>query len=103
MKSSELKYVTQKVEFLLRNYPDTRNSDAVLYARLCEMLNPVVRQVPFSIVMRYMHEYGIPPAESVRRARQKLQAKYPELAASERVSAGRFLNEEVYREYAKEN
>ena len=103
MKKSELKNTTKKVEYLLRNYPETRDSDTKLYARLCEMINPVVERVPFSVVMRYHERYGIPLPETVRRSRQKLQATYPELAPTNNVSAARLLNEEVYREYAKES
>ena len=101
-KKGELKYVSQKVEYLLRNYPETRDSDAKLYVRLCEMINPIVERVSFSVVMRYHERYGIPMPETVRRTRQKLQATYPELGASNQVSGGRYLNEEAYKEYAKE-
>lgn len=102
MNKGEFRHVTQKVEYLLRNYPETRNSDAKLYVRVCEMTNPIVERVSFSVVMRYPDKYGIPMPETVRRTRQKLQATYPELGASNQVSAGRLLNEEAYREFAKE-
>ena len=101
MKSSELKNTTEKVRFVLQNYPATRNSDAVLYAKLCEIINPDVLRLPFSVVMRHLPEYGLPAAETVRRTRQKLQASHPELAACDTVAAHRVLNEEVFREYAR--
>jgi hypothetical protein len=46
-------------------------------------------------------EYGFSPFESVRRTRQKLQATYPHLSASEVVKAYRIKNETVYREFAR--
>lgn len=50
-----------------------------------------------------IREYNnlFPPFESVRRTRQKVQEKYPDLAASEEVEAGRELNETAYREFAR--
>ena len=46
-------------------------------------------------------ELDIPPFESVRRTRQKLQEKYPEFSASVAVSEARAKNETTYRDFAR--
>ena len=49
-----------------------------------------------------MAEWGFPPFESVRRARQKIQAEFPELSANKKVAAHRAENEEAFRQFARE-
>jgi len=48
-----------------------------------------------------MEQKGLPAFETVRRSRQKVQATYPDLAATGVVGAFRARNEKVYREFAK--
>lgn len=50
--------------------------------------------------LTYMDELGFVGFETVRRTRQKVQATYPELAACDKVAAGRMENEKVFRGYA---
>ena len=50
----------------------------------------------------HMRENGFPAFESVRRARQTLQRKYPELQPSEEAKKARKALEKEYREYARE-
>jgi hypothetical protein len=49
----------------------------------------------------FRKDFGFPCFETVRRARQKLQATYPELKACEEVEAVRSENEEAVRDYAR--
>ena len=56
--------------------------------------------VPFFLL--HMKEYGFPPFESVRRNRQLIAAKYPNLSGGEDVEAWRTANEEAVREYVRE-
>jgi hypothetical protein len=85
-KMAELKTTTALVETMLEQYKSCRNSN--IYAMT----------IPDFLL--HMNEMGFPPFESVRRSRQKIQAEYPELAASEAVTDKRALNESVFKEDA---
>lgn len=90
------------VKSVLESKPATRNSDDVLYIEVCKTINPLYVDLPFWKILQSRKSYGFPPYESVRRARQKLQSDYPELAANENVEAQRAINEDKYRAFAKE-
>ena len=47
-----------------------------------------------------MNDFDVPGFETVRRARQKVQVKFPELSACEKVAEFRGENEQKYRAYA---
>jgi len=99
---NEIKNTTKIVKEILTESEAARNSDTVLYIRVCEKLNPAVLWHPFLDVIVTLKENGLPPFETVSRARRKIQAKHPELAGSERVTVARAEKEEVFREYARE-
>lgn len=101
MFGNELKKTKDLVFEILQRSKESRNSDDILYINVCEAVNPIASAMPLSKVLRNRKEYGIPNYESVRRARQKLQAEHPELAAVSDVEAGRMLCEQTYREFAK--
>ena len=100
--ATELKNTSDIVKVILQRYPDTRNSDDLLYLYVCEYINGRNTDLPFWKVLKERKEFGYPPFESVRRSRQKLQATYPELASSKVVEAQREQNEKIYREFARE-
>ncbi len=102
-KATELKNTTNLVKRILINEPETRNSDDLLYLKVCEYINIVAVNMPFKDMLLKRKEWGIPPFESVRRSRQKVQEKYPELSGNANVEGHRKLNEEVFREYARGN
>ena len=89
------------VKDILENIPETRNSDDLLYVNVVKRVSPMLCQQPFSTVMLRRNEFKIPPFESVRRTRQKLQASYPELCGTDEVEAYRVMNEETVRNYAR--
>ena len=89
------------VKQVLEAVPDTRNSDDLLYIAVCGRINKEALTKPFCQVMAMRNELGLPPFESVRRTRQKIQEKHPELAGCTEVEAHRVLNEEIVREYAR--
>ena len=100
----DLKNTTALVKSILEQDKQCRNSDSFLYLKV---LSAAAKQkgidlekmtVPYFLLN--LHGAGLPPFESVRRARQKLQATYPELAACERVEGFRMENEAQYRAYA---
>ena len=99
-----LKGTTALVEHILRNEPQTRNSDSLLYLKVlqyhAEEKNMDLSSIPLPMFLLNMADWGFPPHESVRRARQKAQVKFPELAACEKVAEARFVNEQKYRAFA---
>ena len=102
---NNLKTVTAVVRNILESYKQTRSCDGLLYLKVLEhyslQKNIELRFLSVPVFLTQMDEMGFPPFESVRRARQKLQATYPHLSASDAVQAFRAENEATYREYAR--
>lgn len=98
----DLKSTKALVKSILEQDEQARNSDSFLYFRLLERIDKAILTVPVHDFLLGMGLYGIPPFESVRRTRQKIQAECPWLAACDRVKEFRAENEEVYREFARE-
>lgn len=105
---SKVKYLittTNLVKTLLAIDPQTRNSDSYLYLKVIEHVaiqkELDLSKFPVPYFLTHMKEYGFPPFESVRRARQKLQSEYPELKACEAVQEARAENEIEFRSYAR--
>lgn len=101
---NDLKNTTELVKDLLEQDKRCRNSDSFLYLKV---LSTVAQRkgidlekmtVPFFLLN--LHGAGLPGFETVRRTRQKLQAAYPQLAASEAVQGFRAENEREYKAYA---
>lgn len=97
----KIKQTSDIVKHILETQPDTRNSDDLLYSKVCEHINRDCISYPFYFVITNRKQFGIPPFESVRRSRQKLQSAYPHLAGNAEVGAGRIENEEIMKNYAR--
>lgn len=104
MMMNDLKNTTALVKAILEQDKQCRNSDSFLYLKV---LFSVAKQkgidlekmtVPYFLIN--LHGAGLPPFESVRRARQKIQQHHPELAACEAVEGFRAENETQFRAYA---
>lgn len=101
----DLKNTTALVKSILEQDKQCRNSDSFLYLKVLSVtakqkgIDLEKMTVPFFLLN--LHGAGLPPFESVRRARQKVQAAHPELAACERVEGLRAENEAAFREYAR--
>ena len=99
----DLKNTTALVKSILEQEKQCRNSDSFLYLKVLSLtakqkgIDLEKMTVPFFLLN--LHGAGLPPFESVRRARQKVQAAHPELAACERVEGFRMENEAEYRAY----
>jgi hypothetical protein len=94
------------VKTILEEDQRARNSDSYLYLKVIEY---IAKQKQISLAnitilhyLLHMKDYGFPPFESVRRARQKAQAENPELAASKEVVEQRADNETDYRNFSRE-
>jgi hypothetical protein len=102
-KSKELSNTTKIVKAILMEYEEARNSDMVLYVKVCERMNSTVLKQPFWEAITSLKAYNLPCIESVGRARRKLQREFPELSGNAKVEAQRAENEEIFREYARGN
>lgn len=104
-KMNELNNTTELVKSVLKLHPQARNSDNYLYYTVCKIIgrrNGIdVDSMSMPRFFLHLKQWGFPQFESVRRARQKIQAECPELAADANVEDGRMLNEEAFREYAR--
>ena len=89
------------VKEILEEVPDARNSDMLLYYMVCYKKNITTLGEPFGYVIMNLKSLKLPPFESVRRSRQKIQAAYPELAGTEEVEAQRMVNEQIVFDYAR--
>lgn len=90
------------VEEILEKIPGTRNDDDLLYEKVCESVNEECLKLPLRTFLQNRKKWKVPPFESVRRSRQKLQASRPWLRADETVECFREMNEEIVRKYARE-
>ena len=97
----ELKAIKQTIKSILEDFPETRNDDNLLYYYYCESKHKGFLNMSLGNALQTMKLLGVPPIESIGRARRKLQAEFPHLRAVGNVEAGRMLNEEVYRQFAK--
>ena len=97
----ELKKTQDHVKHVLETIPESRNSDDVLYTKVCESINSISVTLPFKQVLAQRKQLGLPSLKSIDRARRKLQKAYPELRANTVVEVFRELEEEKYKEYAK--
>ncbi len=97
---SKLTKTSKLVKAILTQYEECRNSDDVLYLAVLKILK-VNTQMSVDLFFKSREKLKVPPFESVRRARQKLQAHYPELRASVDVREYRARNEEAYEKFAR--
>lgn len=82
------------VKKILTNHPDTRNSDKKLIWAVWTVLG-LVQDTSFGELIdidRFMHA---PAEESVTRARRLIQARHPELRASQKVQEYRAAKEKT--------
>lgn len=98
---NDLKTTKALVKSILENKKDTRNSDMILYLEVVKMRNPQALNQTFGGVLLWLDKYNLPPFESVRRSRQKVQAECPWLAACEEVQNFRAENEATVRDFAR--
>lgn len=101
-----MKTLASVVKETLEEDPRTRNSDNFLYLKVLEAIakqrkSPSLSSMTVPFFLLHMKEYGFPPFESVRRNRQLIQAKHPDLAASDPIDAHRLVNEERMLDYVR--
>lgn len=103
VKMGRMSNVQDLVEGVLTSYLPARDDDDLLYLKVVEKVNPMACNMALDVVLRNRMTFGIPNFESVRRARQKLQASKKELRGSARVTDARYDRWKEMREYALED
>ena len=75
---NQLEKIEDRVLSVLESNTQSRSDDMVLYLLVCNSYsnneNPIGK-MPFEVVMKHYRELKLPHFESVRRIRQKIQAK----------------------------
>lgn len=101
-----LKHTSEIVKAILKENEKARNSDSFLYLQVLKhyaaQTGKPVHEMSVQSFLFYMGELGVPPFETVRRARQHAQARNPELAANDTVQQYRRENEAAYYAFALE-
>lgn len=101
----KLKKIQDMVHGILIDYPETRNSDTILYYRFAQQVGMAkgvdILNLPFGGVLLEMKKLDLPSIESVGRTRRKIQERYPNLAGDEKIQQMRDDQEETYRLYSK--
>lgn len=90
MKIEEFYKLENIIEKILEDDIETRKSDMFLYYEYCRKVNPKTDCITFTryfIDKELRKEHKIREFESVRRVRQKIQAKRPELKDKETAEA----------------
>lgn len=106
MTKQKLKSTEALVKEILENDEKARNDDDYLY--ILVLLDVAGKKgdnlwaYSFAYFQLSHRKLGYPPFETVRRSRQKLQRKFPELRADKEVEEQRADNEETYRDFARE-
>lgn len=91
---------------LLHTMPAARGDDNLLYYHICVKCAEAIGEPLYSFTasdfLLNKHSYGFPCFESVRRARQKAQAKYPALCPPEGVMNGRRIKKAEIEGWVKD-
>ena len=95
---SKLDTLEKMVYMALKTNPRTRDDDRELVLQVYSKYYDVWLGDRFYKIMR---NKKLPPFESIRRARQRVQARRPELRSSDDVDAIRKMEELEYKAYAK--
>ena len=98
---AKLAYLHDKVQAILEKDEVARGSDAHLYCVLAESLSPNVTYKPFRRVLMEADKFGLPSIETVGRVRRKVQELNPRLRPADAVKKYRTDNEELMRQYAR--
>lgn len=95
-----IKKTEEYVEKALRERPDTREDDNLLYVDVLRQINPAYVNVNFLMTFENAREKKLPAYETISRCRRKLQEKYPELEETLEVKSQREEQQMNMFEYA---
>lgn len=95
---SKLKALSKQVEQILKDYPMARQDDRFLITAVYIKYYRVPKGESFVAVMK---DHTLPPFESIRRARQKIQETNMELRGDAESEKIRMMLQEEYIAYAR--
>ena len=95
----ELKQYGDIIEKVLKENPETRSSDNLLYLKTIEEIKPGSSSLSIATVLRNLKEYKLPQFETVRRSRQKIQSENKDLLGSKETQRRRHQLEEEFHDY----
>ena len=102
-----LKTTKEIVKRILEESPFCRNSDCFLELEVLKVyakrLGIDIGSMTVDTLFKHRNEWGFPKSESIRRTRQLVQARHPELAASDPIDAYRLANEERVKSFVRES
>ena len=100
-----IKNTTELVKAILQKDKQARSSDSYLYLKVishtADQIGVNLHGLSVPMFLLNGAGMGFVGFETVRRARQKIQATYPELAACEAVEGFRLENEAEFRAFAR--
>lgn len=100
-----LKTIMAVVKDVLEREPFCRNSDSFLELEVLKIyakdLGLDIGTMTVDVLYQNRVAWGFPKSESIRRTRQLVQAKYPELAASDPIDAYRLAEEERIKSFVR--
>lgn len=94
--------IEHMVQEILEQDINARNSDDYLYYSVCQRVNAALLEHRLGDVLLGFNGLNLPRYASVSRARRKIQAKFPNLKATEEVKEMRLEREIIFEDYAKE-
>ncbi|RLG54491.1 MAG: hypothetical protein DRO00_01155 [Thermoproteota archaeon] len=94
-----LKTIEERVRWLLKNFPATRNDDTWLLIRYWKHFDGLPVFIPDKFIWGNKR---LTSFESIRRARQKIQARGEFLPTDPKILKRRKKMMAVYRQYARE-
>lgn len=104
-KKEELNTTKALVKSILEKDKMARNNDNYLYLKVLDTIDKKkkigIHNVPLGRFLLCMSDWGFPPFETVRRTRQFIQRKFPELDACEDVQIFRDENQAVFEDFAR--
>ena len=100
-----LKTIMAVVKEVLEKEPFCRNSDSFLELEVLKIyakdLGLDLGTMTVDTLYQNRIAWGFPKSESIRRTRQLVQAKHPELAANDPIDAWRMAEEERVRSFVR--
>lgn len=100
-----LKTIMGVVKDVLEREPFCRNSDSFLELEVLKIYAKDIGMDIGTMTVDTLYQnrtaWGFPKSESIRRTRQLVQAKHPELAASDPIDAYRLVNEERVKSFVR--
>ena len=91
------KNLTEIIENVLKDHPETRDNDAYLYYEVCKIMSPLALEMPYGVVVINPKLFHVPGYDTVTRLRRKIQAELEDVQASDQVQAWRSEREDRCR------